>query len=97
MFQQDLLGVSHFRGFLFYPTSSLSAASTPLLLPSLLPALDYRSRLSHYLASPMISAPPAGGAGLKYLAPDENTEPRSDHQTKVAETERSPDETQTRR
>ncbi|XP_037634277.1 uncharacterized protein LOC119493199 [Sebastes umbrosus] len=101
---QDLVSLSHFGGFLFYPYSSFSAASAQYLIPPARSRVDFRAYpgvLSRdYFTSPMMSSPvPAlGGGGLKYLAPDLLMLPKTDQQDSVdeAEIDCSQDESQTR-
>ncbi|XP_050931280.1 uncharacterized protein LOC127143215 [Lates calcarifer] len=80
---QDLIGLSQFGGFLFYPYASLSARSK----------VDFRAypiiHSQDYFTYPIISSsvPPAGGGGLKYLIPDLLMLPKTEQMNSVGETE----------
>ncbi|KAM9360157.1 T-box transcription factor TBX3-like [Symphorus nematophorus] len=97
---QDLVSLSHFGGFLFYPYSSLAAASAQYLVPPVRSRVDLRAYPSvhsqDYFTSTMLSspAPPVGGAGPKYPSPDLLMPPKTD-QGSAAETDCSQDESQT--
>ncbi|XP_051277495.1 T-box transcription factor TBX3-like isoform X2 [Dicentrarchus labrax] len=101
----DLVSLSHFGGFLFYPYSTFSAASAQYLVPPGRSRVDFRTYASthsrDYFTSPMISAsiPPVGGggSGLKYLTPHLLMAPKTDQKNSVdeAEIDCSQDESQT--
>ncbi|XP_070760015.1 T-box transcription factor TBX3-like [Enoplosus armatus] len=73
---QDLVSLSHFGAFLFYPYSSFSAPSAQYLVPPVRSRVDLRAYPSlhsrDYLTSLMMSSsvPPVVGGGLKCLASD---------------------------
>ncbi|KAF3696211.1 T-box transcription factor TBX3 [Channa argus] len=71
---QDLVNFTHFGGFLFYPYSSLSAASAQYIpqMPSTVDIRAYPSVHSgNYFSSPLLAVPPvSSGGGLKYLTTD---------------------------
>ncbi|KAI9543731.1 hypothetical protein NQZ68_008778 [Dissostichus eleginoides] len=100
--KQDLVGLSHFGGFLLYPYSSFPAASAHYLLPSVRSRLDLRAYPSihtqDYIPSPMISSfvPALGGGGLKYITPNLLMLPKTDQDSvEDAETDCNQDESQT--
>ncbi|XP_029296063.1 uncharacterized protein LOC115013724 isoform X2 [Cottoperca gobio] len=88
----DLLSLSHFGGFLFYPYSSFPAASAEYLIPPVVHSWDY-------FTSPMMlsSVPALGGGGLRYFAPDLLMLAKTDQKTSVdeAEIDCNQDESQT--
>ncbi|XP_032373147.1 uncharacterized protein LOC116690366 [Etheostoma spectabile] len=73
---QELVSLSHFGGFLFYPYPGFSAAPVHYLLPPARSRVDFRAHpsvLSRDYAPPPVmssSAPASAGAGLKYHALD---------------------------
>ncbi|XP_054467805.1 T-box transcription factor TBX2-like [Anoplopoma fimbria] len=81
---QDLVSLSHFGGFLFYPYSSFSAASAQYLIPPTPSRVDFRAypgvHSRDYFPSHMMSStvPALGVGGLKYLAPELLTLPKTD-------------------
>lgn len=96
--QQDLVGLSHFGGFVFYPYSSFPAASAQYLMPPVQSRVDVRAHPSiysrDYFTSASISAPapPVTDAGFKYFVPDLLT--KTDQKTTMNEAEsvkRGPD------
>ncbi|KAI3372933.1 hypothetical protein L3Q82_022734 [Scortum barcoo] len=98
---QDLMSLSHFGGFLFYPYSSFSAPSAQYLVPPLRSRLDFRAypgiHSPDYLSSPISSSlPPVGGGGLKYHTSDLLMLPKTDKSLSVdkAETDCNQDESQ---
>ncbi|TKS78077.1 T-box transcription factor TBX3 [Collichthys lucidus] len=86
---QDLVTLSHFRGFLFYPYSNFSAASAQYLITPVQSRVDFRAYPSinsrDYFTPPIISSsvPLVGGAGLKYLTPDLLMLHKSDQENQV--------------
>ncbi|XP_008303152.1 T-box transcription factor TBX2-B-like [Stegastes partitus] len=88
---QDLMSLSHFRGFLFYPYSSFSAASAQNLILPARPREDFRACPSihsqDYFSSPFISSsvPYAGGGGIKYLTPELLSLPKMGEKTSADE------------
>ncbi|XP_034728838.1 uncharacterized protein LOC117945464 [Etheostoma cragini] len=73
---QELVSLSHFGGFLFYPYTGFSAAPVHYLLPPMRSRVDFRTDPSvpsrDYAPPPIMSssAPGSAGAGLKYHALD---------------------------
>nr|XP_019949302.1 PREDICTED: uncharacterized protein LOC109633717 [Paralichthys olivaceus] len=92
---QDLLGLSHFGGLVFYPYAGLSLRSK----------VDFRACPSvhsrDYFYSPMLSSsvPRVSGGGLKYLVPDLLLLPATEQKNLVddADIDCSQDESQTGR
>ncbi|XP_044053329.1 T-box transcription factor TBX3-like [Siniperca chuatsi] len=90
---QDLVSLSHFGGFLFYPYSRFSAPSAQYLVPPVRSRMDFRAYPSvhsqDYLTSPMISSSvsPVAGGGLKYLASDLLMLPKTDQKNSVDDAE----------
>ncbi|CAN9512797.1 unnamed protein product [Ophioblennius macclurei] len=84
---QDLMSLSHFGGFLFYPYSSVSAGSAHFLVPPARSRVDLRGcpsvRSLDYYSSPIA---PSSGIGFKYLTPELLTPPETE-QTGPAEEE----------
>ncbi|CAK6959624.1 T-box transcription factor TBX3-like isoform X2 [Scomber scombrus] len=98
----DLMSLSHFGGFFFYPYSSFPAASAQCLVPPLRSRADLRAYPSvhsrDYFASPMTSSPPPppvgdAAGGFKYLIPDWLTPPKTE-QEKSADEDESPKQTE---
>lgn len=95
---QDLVSLSHFGGFLFYPYSSFSAPSAQYFIPPVRSRVDFRPYVSvhgrDYVTSPMISSSvsPVGGGGLQNLASDLLMLPKTDQKLDDAETDCSQDE-----
>eukprot|EP00064_Thunnus_orientalis_P003893 superscaffoldBa00000337_g3904 len=92
---QDLVSLSHFGGFLFYPYSSFPAASAQYLIPPVRSRADLGAypgiHSQDYFTSPMIPSPvpPVGDAagGFKYLIPDWLTLPKTEQKSSVDEAE----------
>ncbi|XP_004565871.3 uncharacterized protein LOC101466675 isoform X1 [Maylandia zebra] len=83
---QDLMSLSHFGGFLFYPNSSFLATSAHYLNPQGQSGLDFRGcpsiRSRDYFSSPAIfSFVPAASGSFKYLTPDWLTWPKMEEKT----------------
>ncbi|KAK2837740.1 hypothetical protein Q5P01_014952 [Channa striata] len=88
---QDLVNFSHFGGFLFYPFSSLSAASAQCLIPPMPSTSDFRAYPSHsgnYFSTPQVAVPPVSVVGgLKYLTTDSLRLLRTEQKNSVEEAE----------
>ncbi|KAK9523120.1 hypothetical protein VZT92_019539 [Zoarces viviparus] len=73
---QDLVSLTHFGGFLFYPYSSFSAASAQYFIPPAPSRVDFRAypgvHSREYFPSPMMSSsvPVVGVGGSKYFGPE---------------------------
>lgn len=83
---QDLMSLSHFGGFLFYPNSSFLATSAYYLNAQGQSGLDFRGcpsiRSRDYFSSPAIfSFVPAASGNFKYLTPDWLTWPKMEEKT----------------
>ncbi|XP_031177041.1 uncharacterized protein LOC116065638 isoform X2 [Sander lucioperca] len=86
---QELVSLSHFGGFLFYPYSSFSAAPVHCLLPPVRSRVDFRAHPSvlsrDYVPPPIMasSAPASGGARLRYHALDWLMLPKTEQKDSV--------------
>ncbi|KAF1388738.1 hypothetical protein PFLUV_G00065750 [Perca fluviatilis] len=86
---QELVRLSHFGGFLFYPYTSFSAAPVHYLLPPVRSRVDLRAHPSvlsqDYVPPPIMasSAPASGGAGLRYHALDWLMLPKTEQKDSV--------------
>ncbi|XP_042276111.1 T-box transcription factor TBX3-like isoform X2 [Thunnus maccoyii] len=91
----DLVSLSHFGGFLFYPYSSFPAASAQYLIPPVRSRADLGAypgiHSQDYFTSPMIPSPvpPVGDAagGFKYLIPDWLTLSKTEQKSSADEAE----------
>ncbi|XP_029960790.1 T-box transcription factor TBX3-like [Salarias fasciatus] len=89
---QDLMSLSHFGAFLFYPYSSVSAGSAHYLIPPARSRVDFRGcpriHSLDYFPSPVVPTPVSSvaGVGFKYLTPELVMPPETEQTSPEEET-----------